>query len=67
VKNLARLRHLSPRTKASYLYCIHEFEYRQLTIRDRKGAVDRVTMLPQTILELLTQQLHDAKLLHQQD
>lgn len=44
-----------------------DFSYQKITIRDGKGAVDRVTMLPTTIVEPLKQQLHKAKLLHQKD
>jgi integron integrase len=44
-----------------------DFEYRQITIRDGKGAVDRVTMLPTSIIAPLKEQLQQAKLLHQRD
>jgi integron integrase len=44
-----------------------DFEYRQITVRDGKGAKDRVTMLPSSTVEPLKRQLEKAKILHQQD
>jgi integron integrase len=44
-----------------------DFEYRQITIRDAKGAQDRITMMPISLIEPLQQQLERAKTLHQQD
>ena len=44
-----------------------DFEYKQITIRNGKGAVDRRTMLPTTVIELLKQQLVYAKRIHQVD
>jgi integron integrase len=44
-----------------------DFEYRQITIRDGKGAQDRITMMPNSLIELLKLQLERAKILHQQD
>ncbi len=44
-----------------------DFEYRQITIRDGKGAQDRITMMPNSLIELLKLQLQRAKILHQQD
>jgi integron integrase len=44
-----------------------DFAYRQITIRDGKGQVDRITMLPTSIIEPLQQQLQQTKLLHERD
>jgi len=44
-----------------------DFEYRQITIRDGKGNKDRRTMLPETSIAPLRNQLERVKALHQQD
>lgn len=44
-----------------------DFEYGQLTVRDGKGGKDRLTMLPQSLVEPLQQQLEKARSLHQLD
>jgi integron integrase len=44
-----------------------DFEYRQLTVRDGKGAKDRVTMLPTAVIEPLKRQLEHARELHERD
>jgi len=44
-----------------------DFEYRQILVRDGKGAKDRVTMLPQTTVEPLKRQLAVARALHEAD
>ncbi|NJM76943.1 MAG: integron integrase [Acaryochloridaceae cyanobacterium RU_4_10] len=44
-----------------------DFSYQQITIRDAKGYKHRVTMLPQSLIEPLQQQIKLAKCLHQQD
>ncbi|MGB7412669.1 MAG: integron integrase [Thermosynechococcaceae cyanobacterium] len=44
-----------------------DFDYRQITVRDGKGKKDRVTMLPQPVIEPLQFQLKRVKQLHQQD
>jgi integron integrase len=44
-----------------------DFEYRQILVRDGKGAKDRVTMLPQATIEPLKRQLAHAKVLHDAD
>jgi integron integrase len=44
-----------------------DFAYRQITVRDGKGAKDRVTMLPQALVEPLRRQLERARLLHKED
>ncbi|MGA7934893.1 MAG: integron integrase [Kovacikia sp.] len=44
-----------------------DFEYRQITVRDGKGHKDRLTMLPNTLVELLQLQLQKAKQLHELD
>jgi integrase len=44
-----------------------DFEYRQITIRDGKGSVDRITMLPTSIIVPLKEQLQQTKLLHERD
>jgi integron integrase len=44
-----------------------DFEYRQILVRDGKGAKDRVTMLPQSVTEPLKAHLQQAKVLHDRD
>jgi integron integrase len=44
-----------------------DFEYRQIVVRDGKGAKDRVTMLPQSTIEPLKRQLAVARALHEAD
>ncbi len=44
-----------------------EFGYNQITVRDTKGAVDRVTLLPGSIKEELKRHLEKVKALHGQD
>lgn len=44
-----------------------DFEYRQIIVRDGKGAKDRVTMLPAATVEPLRRQLVVAKALHESD
>jgi integron integrase len=44
-----------------------DFEYRQILVRDGKGAKDRVTMLPTTTVEPLRKQLSAARALHHAD
>jgi integron integrase len=44
-----------------------DFEYRQITVRDGKGEVDRKTILPESLITPLKRQLEHARLLHQQD
>lgn len=44
-----------------------DFGYRQITVRDGKGEKDRVTMLPQAVLEPLRAHLEKVKVLHEQD
>ncbi len=44
-----------------------DFEYRQILVRDGKGAKDRVTMLPQSLVEPLKKQLVVARALHDAD
>jgi integron integrase len=44
-----------------------DFAYRQMTVRDGKGAQDRVTMLPQALAEPLQHHLAKMKLLHETD
>jgi len=44
-----------------------DFEYRQIIVRDGKGAKDRVTMLPESTIEPLKRQLAAAKVLHEAD
>ena len=44
-----------------------DFTYRQILVRDGKGQKDRVTTLPQTLLEPLKQHLEKIKDLHDQD
>jgi integron integrase len=44
-----------------------DFEYRQILVRDAKGAKDRVTMLPASVIEPLKTHLARAKALYQRD
>lgn len=44
-----------------------DFHYDQITIRDGKGAKDRVTMLPRSLVEPLQKQLKKAKHIHEMD
>lgn len=44
-----------------------DLEYRQLIVRDGKGQKDRVTMLPESVIEPLRQHLERVKVLHQKD
>ncbi len=44
-----------------------DFEIRQIIIRDAKGQKDRVTMLPDCLIEPLRRQLVYAKSLHESD
>jgi integron integrase len=44
-----------------------DFGYRQLVVRDGKGAKDRVTMLPAVVLEPLKVHLRAVKELHERD
>ena len=44
-----------------------DFAYHQVTVRDGKGAQDRVTMLPQSLEEALQRQLASTKLVHEED
>jgi site-specific recombinase XerD len=44
-----------------------EFERRALIVRDGKGAQDRVTVLPDSLIPLLQEHLQRVKALHEQD
>jgi len=44
-----------------------DFAYRQILVRDGKGAKDRVTMLPETAVQPLRAQLGESKRLHEID
>jgi integron integrase len=44
-----------------------DFEYRQITVRDGKGQKDRLTLLPDSLIEPLQTHLADVKILHEQD
>jgi integron integrase len=44
-----------------------DFGYKQITVRDAKGHKDRVTMLPEVVIELLQQHLREVKTLHEND
>ncbi|MGE3542267.1 MAG: integron integrase [Candidatus Tectimicrobiota bacterium] len=71
----------TPRVMASLLYgaglrlmeCVRlrvkdiDFAYQHITVREGKGAQDRVTMLPQTLAEPLRQQLLRSQWLHTED
>src|SRR5439155_24712456 len=44
-----------------------DFTYHQITVRDRKGAQDRVTMLPRSLAEPLQRHLARVKLVREED
>jgi integron integrase len=44
-----------------------EFERREIIVREGKGAKDRVTVLPENLIQPLRAQLESARLLHQRD
>jgi integron integrase len=44
-----------------------DFEYKQITVRDGKGAKDRATVLPEKIITPLKEQLMRVRLLHEED
>jgi len=44
-----------------------DFDHRQIAVRARKGPVDHVTMLPDSLLEPLREHLQRVKAIHQQD
>jgi len=44
-----------------------DFDYKQITVRDGKGERDRRVMLPEPLIELLTQHLHKTKSQHEVD
>lgn len=44
-----------------------DFSYNQITVIDGKGAKDRITLLPQTVADLLKVQINKVKLIHEQD
>lgn len=44
-----------------------DFDQRQVTVRQGKGAKDRVTMLPASLLEPLRVHLEQVKRLHEKD
>ena len=44
-----------------------DFAYRQLVVRDGKGAKDRVTMLPESLVQLLQEHLGRVRALHRRD
>jgi integron integrase len=44
-----------------------DFEYKQIVVRDGKGNVDRVTMLPKIITENLKLHIEKIKMLHKRD
>ena len=44
-----------------------DFDYRQITVRDGKGGKDRVTMLPQALVEPIKNHLTKVRALHAKD
>ena len=44
-----------------------DFEYNQIMVRDGKGQVDRITVLPKTLIEPLQTQLKKARRIHEKD
>ena len=44
-----------------------DFDYRQILVRDAKGGNDRVTMLPQSVIDPSKAHLELARKLHERD
>ena len=44
-----------------------DFDYRQIIVREGKGFKDRITMLPEKLVKLLTHQLKRAKFIYEED
>jgi site-specific recombinase XerD len=44
-----------------------DFEMKQLTVRDGKGAKDRCTVLPESVIPALREHLERVRLTHEQD
>jgi len=44
-----------------------DFAYHTITVRDGKGEKDRITILPQSLVEPLQKHLQQVKRLHEQD
>ena len=44
-----------------------DFDYMQITVRNGKGKKDRVTMLPETLVQMLKEHIRKVHFLHQQD
>jgi len=44
-----------------------DFEYRQVIVRDGKGGKDRVTLLPESVIELLQKQVDRVIKIHEKD
>lgn len=44
-----------------------DFEYKQITVREGKGGKDRVTVLPEKIIEALEKQLIEVRKIHESD
>ena len=44
-----------------------DFNYRTITVRDGKGEKDRITILPESLIEPLRKHLEQVKRLHEQD
>lgn len=44
-----------------------DFDYRQIVVRDGKGAKDRITLLPHSLEHPLRQQIEKVRVLHDQD
>lgn len=58
------LRHRECRTLRIKDVC---FDNRQITVRDGKGQKDRITVLPEVLIECLRNQIASARVLHEQD
>jgi hypothetical protein len=78
VRQAIRARHYSYRTEQMYIAWIkryiffhhvrHPAETRnEMTVRDGKGAKDRVTMLPESLKATLQEHLGKVKAIHEQD
>ena len=44
-----------------------DFEYKTITVRDGKGAKDRITPLPDAVISALQRQIERVRLLHEED
>src|SRR5260221_659771 len=69
VRDVVRRKHYSYRTEDAYAFWVKhiDFDYSQVIVRDGKGAKDRVTILPEGLVDSLKQHLVRVKILHEKD